>query len=229
MWYLAATVIWRLLTPLLRLHWVMVPLSIAVSLLAGLSNHETFDLNRVLGFLPFFVIGLHLRPDQLALARHGGARIFGAVGVLALWWLAGHTDDFWSTQFLYFRAPYADLGAGDLEGMWIRARLIVVALAGSAAVFTLIPRGRSFLTRMGVWTLVVYLCHGFVVRLLEYEGYTDWMPGSGWLSVIITVAVGIAIALVIAWEPIARTLNYLVDPVNSFGRLLRRTPAGVGR
>jgi fucose 4-O-acetylase-like acetyltransferase len=229
MWYLAATVIWRLLTPVLRRHWAMVPLSIAVSLLAGLGNHETFDLNRVMGFLPFFVIGLHLRPDQLALVRQSGARVFGALGVLGLWWLAGHTDDFWSTQFLYFRSPYDELGVGDLDGMWIRARLIVVALVAVAAVFTLFPRGHCFLSRMGVWTLVVYLCHGFVVRFLEYLGYTGSMPGSNWLSVAITVALGIAIALAIAWEPVARALNYVVDPINSVGRHVRRTPERVSR
>jgi hypothetical protein len=61
-----------------------------------------------------------------------------------------------------------------------------------------------------------------VVRYLEYRGYEDWMPGSSWLSVIITVVVAVTIALVIAWEPVARTLNYLVDPVNSIGGLVRR-------
>ena len=35
---------------------------------------------------------------------------------------------------------------------------------------------------------------------------------------IITVAVGVALALVIAWEPVARTLNYVVDPINSIGK-----------
>ncbi len=75
---------------------------------------------------------------------------------------------------------------------------------------------------MGVWTLVVYLCHGFVVRYLEYRGFTDWLPGSSWLSIAITAAVGVAIALTLAWEPIARTLNYVVDPVNSIGKLVRR-------
>ena len=72
---------------------------------------------------------------------------------------------------------------------------------------SLVPHRRSFLTRMGVWSLVVYLCHGFVVRYLEYRGYEDWMPGPSWWSVIITVAVGVALALVIAWEPVARTLE----------------------
>ena len=152
-----------------------------------------------------------------------------AVGMLFLWWLAGRTDRYWATQFLYFRAPYAELGAGDLEGVWIRARLIVVALVGTAAVLSLVPHRRSFLTRMGAWSLVVYLCHGFVVRYLEYRGYEDWMPGASWWSVVITVTVGIALALVLAWEPIARTLNYVVDPVNSIGRWYRsRRPAESG-
>jgi fucose 4-O-acetylase-like acetyltransferase len=221
MWYLAAVVMWRLATPVLRWHPVMVPVSVVVSLLAGLSNHETFDINRALGFLPFFVLGLHLRPEHLAVLRRRGAWVAGVVGMLFLWWLAGRTDDLWATQFLYFRAPYAELGVGDAEGMWIRARLIVVALIGSAAVLTLVPHRRSFLTRMGAWSLVVYLCHGFVVRYLEYRGYEDWMPGTSWWSVIITVTVGIALALFLAWDPIARTLNYVVDPVNSIGKWLR--------
>jgi fucose 4-O-acetylase-like acetyltransferase len=218
MWYLAATVMWRLLTPLLRVHPVMVPLSVAVSLLAGLTNQELFDINRMLGFLPFFVLGLHLPPEHLAVLRRRFAWVAGVLVLLFVWWLAARTDRYWATQFLYFRAPYEELGAGDLEGIWIRARLIVVALLGSAAVLTLVPHRRSFLTRMGTWSLVVYLCHGFVVRYLEYRGYEDQMPGTSWWSVVITVAVAVGLALVIAWEPVARTLNYVVDPVNSIGR-----------
>ncbi len=223
MWYLVAVIAWRLLTPVLRWHWLMIPASIAVSLLFGRTNQEFFDLNRILGLLPFFVIGLHLTAGQLGMVRRRGAWILGVIGVLALWQLTKHTNDFWATQFLYYRASYAELGVSDGEGMWIRARLIVVALLAMAAVFTLIPRGRSFLTRMGVWTLVVYLCHGFVVRFLEYRGYEDWLPtGSPWTGIAITIALGVALALFLAWEPVARTLNYLVDPVNSFGALRRR-------
>jgi fucose 4-O-acetylase-like acetyltransferase len=220
MWYLVATVIWRLLTPVLRLHWVMVPIAFAVSLLGGLTNQEQFDLNRVMGFLFFFVLGLHMRAEHLALLRRRFVWIAGIVGMLFLWWLAARTDRYWATQFLYFRAPYAELGVSDAEGMWIRARLIGVALIGSAAALSLVPHRRSFLTAMGAWTLVVYLCHGFVVRYLEYLGYEEWMPGTSWWSVIITVAVGIALAMFLAWGPVARTLNYVVDPVNSIGRIV---------
>jgi len=223
MWYLAATVMWRLATPVLRWHWLMIPAAVAASLLFGMTNQEFFDLNRTVGLLPFFVIGLHLQADQLAVARRRGMWLLGLLGVVGLWQLTKHTDDLWSTQFLYYRASYTELGATDAEGMWIRARLIGVALLASAAAFTLMPRGRSFLTRMGIWTLVVYLCHGFVVRYLEYRGYEDQMPADHpWVAIGITLAVAICLALFIAWEPVARTLNYVVDPVNSLATVFRR-------
>jgi fucose 4-O-acetylase-like acetyltransferase len=228
MWYLAVVIIWRLATPLLRIHPVMVPVSIAVSLLGGLTNQELFDINRAMGLLPFFVIGLHLAPEQLMLARRRGAWIAGLVGVAGLWWLTQFTDTLWNTEFLYWRAPYSEVGAGDLEGMLMRGGLIVIALLAVAAVFTLIPHRQSFITRMGQWTLVVYLCHGFVVRYLEYQGFHDWLPDPPWLAIAITVAVGIALALFIAWDPIARVLNYAVDPINSLLRLRRKTPSRTG-
>ena len=59
---------------------------------------------------------------------------------------------------------------------------------------------------------MVYLCHGFVVRYLEYQGFDDWLPNSPWPAIAITIAVGVALALFIAWEP------------DSPGAQLRRRP-----
>ncbi len=217
MWYLIVTAMWRLVTPILKVHWVMVPLSVVVSLLAGLTNQELFDLNRFLGFLPFFVIGLHLRPEHLALLRSPRAKAPALVVVALTFWLARHTDDLWATQFLFFRADYASLGATFGEGVWIRIRLIAVALAMTAAVLALIPQRRSFLTQMGTYSLVVYLCHGFVVRGLEYRGWADLLPASHpWVCIAINTTVAIGIALFLAWRPVAERLLWLVDPINTF-------------
>ena len=222
MWYLVALIMWRLVTPVFKVHWLMVPVAVAISLVGGYWNLETFDVNRALGFLPFFVLGLHLPEVVQKVAQ---ARWSVVPGLLALWWiweLAEHTDDHWSTQWLYHRTSYGELGATFSEGVEIRAQLLAVGLVGALAVLTLIPRRKSWLSAMGAWTMGVYLLHGFVVRYLEFRGYEDWMPSNEWLTLAITVAVAVAIALVLAWPPIARQLAWLVDPVNTYTAFRKR-------
>jgi len=216
MWYLIVLIMWRLATPLLKLHWAMVPASIAISLVAGLTNLELFDINRALGLLPFFVIGLHLPADRLALARRRGAWAVGLVIFGLIWWLADHTNLYWGTQWLYYRASYDELGATFGDGVWIRARLIMISLAGCFAALALVPHRRSILSDMGAYTLVVYLLHGFVLRFAEYRGFEKWLPDSPALAILVTVVLAVALALLLAWPPLARRLAYLVDPVNSF-------------
>ncbi len=222
MWYLIVLLMWRLLTPILKLHWVFVPIAIGVSMLAGLRDTELFDINRMLGLLPFFVIGLHLPKVALSAARARWSGLAGVVVLLLIWWLAAHTDAHWSTEWLYYRTSYDALGSSLGNGAWTRLRLLVIALAGIFAVLSLIPSRRSFLTAMGAWTMVVYLFHGFVIRYVEARGYEDWMPGSNLLALAITVAFAVALALLLASPPVGRRLNVLVDPVNSL-LALRRT------
>lgn len=216
MWYLIVTAMWRLATPVLRVHWAMVPLSIGISLAAGLVDLQLFDLNRFLGFLPFFVIGLHLSPDHLARLRSPGFRAPALMVVGLTFWLARFTDTLWSTEPLYFRTDYAELEPTFSDGVWMRVRLIMIALAMTAAVLALVPRRRSFVTGMGAFTLVVYLCHGFVVRWLDYQGWADLLPAAHpWVAIAITVVVATALALVLAWRPVAERLLWVVDPVNT--------------
>ena len=78
MWYLSALFFWRLLTPLFtpmpaggRSRWPS-----AIVLVAGLYAGDTLDMARVLGLLPFFVLGLKATPERLErLRREPAVRI----------------------------------------------------------------------------------------------------------------------------------------------------------
>ena len=70
---------------------------------------------RVLGLLPFFVLGLHATPERLApvfdavrrpLRRRSSSL---AIGVLAIW-----TDRLASTEWLYYRSQYGELDVSDV-------------------------------------------------------------------------------------------------------------------
>lgn len=223
MWYLIVLIMWRLATPILRSHWLMVPASIAVSLGAGFFDLQLFDLNRALGLLPFFVVGLHLGPRLLDRLRSPWSYLPGAAVMVWLWTLAAQTDDHWSTQWFYYRSSYTDLGVDGAEGISTRATLIAIGLLGSFAALCVIPRAQHWFTAMGAWTMGVYLLHGFVVRGLEWRGYADWMPEDPWAAAWLTIAFGTALALVLAWPPLASRLAWVVDPLTTATRRRRST------
>lgn len=220
LWFLTALICWRLLTPLFRALPLVVAMAVAVavSLASGTVTGETseyFDLTRAAGMLPFFVLGIHLTPDRLERLRESAVR-WSAVGVLGgIWLLAAYADDLAGTHWLYYSTPYADLGASDSHGMVTRLGVLAVGAVGAAAFLALVPRLDGWFARMGAATLVVYLCHGFVVRGAEYAGFTDWAGQHPVLAPPLVLVGGVLLALGLAAPPVVRRLQVLVDP---FGR-----------
>jgi fucose 4-O-acetylase-like acetyltransferase len=213
MWYLSALFFWRLMTPLFRPMWGGLVVAIGISLLAGLRAGDTLDLARVFGLLPFFVMGLKATPERLELLRSRPVRV-AAVGVLAgIFVLTTWTDRWASTEWLYYRSQYGELAVGDTRAFLTRAVLLVIGTLGAGAFLALVPRINGWFTRMGTWTLVVYLFHGFVVKGTSYTRFPDWAADHAVLSLLLTSAMAVPLALVLAWPPLATRLNHLVDPV----------------
>ena len=77
MWYLSALFFWRLLTPVFQAGAVAIAVAVASAWSAGLYAGDTLDLARVLGLLPFFVLGLHARPEHLVALRQPRFRVLG--------------------------------------------------------------------------------------------------------------------------------------------------------
>jgi fucose 4-O-acetylase-like acetyltransferase len=215
MWYLAALFFWRLLTPIFRPMPLGVVVAVGVSLVAGIYAGDTLDLARVLGLLPFFVMGLKATPERLELLRKRPAQL-AAVGIFVAIWIATTWTDGWaSTEWLYYRSRYDEMGYGDdLHALLTRALVLAVGTLGAWAFFALVPRLNGWFTRMGAYTLVVYLFHGFFVKGAEYAGYQGWAAETPLLiSFGVTTLVAVLVALVLAWRPVASRLQDLVDPL----------------
>ncbi len=225
MWFLAALFCWRLMTPLLVRHWLWFPASIGISLLGPLQALDVMDLDRVLGMLPFFVLGLHLPRRAFEVPRLPGVRLLG-VGVLAwLWVLAGQTDTWIRTEWLYWRASYGELDASLAPALLARLALLAISLVGILAALTLVPRRAGWWTPVGAASLTVYLVHGFVVRGLDYADLWGVLPGPGPLEVLEIVALGTVIAVGLGVPPVASRLEWLVDPVRTGQAWWRRRAA----
>lgn len=212
LWYLVAVAVWRLVTPLLRDAPQPLALAVVASLVSGLVSVDVLDLNRILGFLPFFVLGLLLEPRHLDLVRSRGARLAGLPVLALVAWLTGPFDRHLSTEWLYYRASYAEMDAGVVEGMLLRTGLLALAVAASVAVLAWVPRRQGWFTRMGAASVVVYLFHGFAVKGAEYAGLPAWTESHPWLSLPLVSAAAVLVSLVLAWRPVSRRLETVVSP-----------------
>ena len=174
MWYLSALFFWRLLTPIFRPMWGGVVVAVGISLVAGLYAGDTLDMARVLGLLPFFVMGLKATPSGSSCCAYARRQVAAAVvlvgdlGAVTTW-----TDAWASTEWLYYRSRYDEMGyADDLHALadpGARARGRHARCARRSS-----PWCRAWAAGSPGWaraTLVVYLFHGFVVKGADYAGY----------------------------------------------------------
>lgn len=226
MWYLSALFVWRLLTPVLKRMPAKVVVSVAVSLAAGLFATDYLDNARILGLLPFFALGLKMHEGHWALLRTRRARWYGAGVLLTLALLAPVIDNLVATEWLYYRTRYDEIDPSltpdDGRAFVIRAVMLLGGLVGAFAFFAVVPRTRTWFTALGGATLVVYLYHGFFVLSAEALGYRSWAAGTWPLSWLVTTVVAAGIAVLLAWPPVARRLEVLVDPFGSVSRWRRR-------
>ncbi|HLT59579.1 MAG TPA: acyltransferase family protein, partial [Microlunatus sp.] len=213
MWYLVAVAIWRLATPLLR----AIPFSIGVSFLIALSwgllpdLTDLLALDRTLTLLPFFVIGLNLKPDHLEQIREfGGLRLSLLFLPLAFgisWWSMGRlsNSDFW------FSRSFAQLGDDWLAtGLLFRLVSYGMGLLGTVWVLSFAPRRKLPVTYIGVQSMYVYLLHSVVLLPFKEDGVIEG-PDEPWL-LIMSIAFACGLAALLASKPVTMLTRIFVQP-----------------
>ena len=226
MWYLAALFFWRLLTPVFRPMWGGLAVAVGVSLVAGMYAGDTLDIARVLGLLPFFVMGLKATPERLEWLRRKPHQAMAVAVFVGIWVLTTWTDAWASTEWLYYRSRYDEMGYGDdLQALMTRALVLAIGTLGAWAFLALVPRLGGWFTRMGAASLVVYLFHGFFVKGAGYAGFGGWADVHPAIAFGVTTAAAVAIALLLAWGPVASRLTELVDPLGYAERHVKRAVA----
>jgi fucose 4-O-acetylase-like acetyltransferase len=219
MWFLLALFIWRLAAPHLQRLRFPLATAVVISLGSGMIPDlgRFLTLHRVFALLPFFVLGLVVRPGHLAHLRRRGTRLV-AVGALLLAipgavWAAGRFADRW----FYHRSPYADLDVGVVEGVMTRGGILLAGVVLGAAVLALVPQRRTAVSPLGAGSMYPYLLHGFAIMGVEATGLADRIT----TIEIAAVAVGLAVigTLVLSSAPLRWLTRPLVAPPT--GWLLR--------
>ncbi|GAA2389267.1 acyltransferase family protein [Streptomyces glaucosporus] len=223
-WFLMALFIWRVTTPLwLRLRHPFA-VSVAVSAFAAASPDIGGDLalQRVLQYLPFFVLGLRLEPRHFRALRDRRVRTAApavlALGALVAYWSVPRMNPDW----FYHRYAAQELGAPWWVGILMTVGMLGCSLLLGAAFLSLTPSRRTWFTALGTGTLYAYLLHGFPAKGAHYW---DWYEGdfvnspAGILTVTVIAA---AVAVILTTPPVVRAFRWVMEPRLDW--LFARTP-----
>ncbi|MFG2307581.1 acyltransferase family protein [Streptomyces sp. NPDC048566] len=213
-WFLGALFIWRLTTPLWRVVRWPLPLALAVAVLAAVSPDigDDLDLQRTLQFLPFFVLGLLLRPEHFDLVRRRAARVLSvpvfATALAVAYWAAPRVKAAW----FYRRDSAQELGAPGWTGAAMTLALFVCSVLLVACFLAWVPGRARWFTALGAGTLYGYLLHGF---LAKGSRFWDWYD-HGWvhrpLGEIAVTAFAAVVMTLLCTPPVQRTFRWVMEP-----------------
>lgn len=176
MWFLFSLFVWRiLLKDLARIRYVL-PLSILLSLGAGMfsSIGLHYSFTRIVTFLPFFLAGYQMQPAMLDRIRRL-PRVAGyaalAVTFAACILLFGVLELPPGMLYLSRNYRHYDIGLSGNTALWaamgLRLLFYVLAALMIAALLILMPRKEGLLTKLGRNTMTVYLLHFFFIRIFK--------------------------------------------------------------
>ncbi len=169
-WFMAALFVWRLTTPIWRALKYPITTSIVISLLVGLIEiPNVLSLPKILGFLPFYVVGLHMsreRFERLTTPRVRAASVVVLGSALLICYFYSKN---WTTDWLLWKQRYDEnpLQATAIEGITQRAELLAIGFLLTFAALSLVPRRRSWTTALGGRTFYCYLIHGYIILYLQ--------------------------------------------------------------
>lgn len=214
-WFLAALFVWRLTTPIWKLIRWPVPVAFVIAILAELSPEvgTDFDLQRVMQFLPFFVIGLHMKPEHFHLVRKRWVRIAAvpvfAGAVAVAYWLAPTMDTAW----FYHNDSVQELDAPLWAAPVMQLALFACAAVLIACFFAWVPGRTVWFTALGAGTLYGYLLHGFLIKLSRWW---EWYDAYAWIrqpvgEVVVTL-LAIAMMTALCSKPVRRVFRFAMEP-----------------
>ncbi|OIJ69428.1 acyltransferase family protein [Streptomyces mangrovisoli] len=213
-WFLCALFVWRLTTPIWRQlrHPLAVALVVAMAASVSPDIGNDLDMQRVLQFLPYFVLGLTLRPEHFRLVRRWSVRIAAvpvfAVALAVAYWAAPQMNTAW----FYHRDAAQELAAPWWVGPLMVLALFACSLVLTACFYSWVPGRRMWFTSLGAGTLYGYLLHGFLLKGADLRGWFEqpWLHRP--LGVVLVTLFAVTAVTLLCTPPVQRVFRFAMEP-----------------
>jgi len=170
LWYLISLFFFRFfLKDIINVKYVLV-LSIILGLLIGfVSKYNNFlSFTRTFAFLPFFLLGYYSNNSTVNKIKkyHKMISILGLVSIGLFAFILSKYEVI-NYRFLYMFQSYGSFGLGPVQGVLLRTLFYVLAVLTSIFLINLIPNKEFKLSQIGTDTMLIYLGHIYIIKLLN--------------------------------------------------------------
>ena len=212
LWFLLATAWWRALAPLLMKLPHRLPIAVAVSLGVGFLPElpSILAVNRTLTLLPFFVLGLSIRPRHLELVKKHFARGSGLITFVILGALAWGIQGAIPNDTFFYNASFHELTGVTGQSILYRLATLTTGVVGTCAVLAIVPLQKTWWTHLGRFSMYVYMLHAIVLHVLRSFELINW-PDSAF-DVSLVAAAAVALSLLLASRPVRKVTKPVVQP-----------------
>lgn len=202
LWFLLSMVMWKLMLTIFGRHWIMLIVSVAVSLFAGYISevNEWLSLARTFFFFPFFLMGYYMNRENFAKMKNKwNISIVSILGIVLVFVIHLYGDVRWQ-EWLFGRIPYEEIEVPILEiGALSRLLVYVFMFVATYIFLSLVPKNKRWYTNVGAKTLCVYLLHLFIIRAFESTVAYEWIKETGNYIILFGIALLIVVVLSNKW------------------------------
>jgi fucose 4-O-acetylase-like acetyltransferase len=210
LWFLLALFIWRFfLKDIIRIRFIL-PLSFVIGLLSGYS-HEFRDLmalGRVVGFLPFFLLGFYCTKENVDKIRKI-PKILSCVVMIAVAIISLFISkiEFVKSGMFHFNEAYK-LSSSNYYELLFRMLFYIIALVMIIVILNLVPERKTFFSQIGTATMPVYVLHLYI---WEYIKQYQILHNHTYLYIIFSVISSIVIVYLLSRPIIKRIYDNLMN------------------
>jgi fucose 4-O-acetylase-like acetyltransferase len=211
LWYLFALFLWKFfLKDLISIKYVL-PFSFVFGVLSGFSKEfaSYMALGRTFAFLPFFLLGYYCSKEHIEKIRRIpkiiSLLIFIVVGICSVCIIK---YDIFQVKNLFLKLPYPE--EADVEHMFYRIFIYVIALLMIGALINITSDNKSFISKIGLNTMTVYIFHLFIVPILEKFEILNDKP---YLYMAYAVVISIIITYLFSRPKVSKYYNKVINGV----------------
>lgn len=220
-WYLLALILWHIVVWLTKNMQPKYVLTAAV-LLAAFINYQDnvgkfLTLSRAVNFLPFFLLGFYMTKERFEkIVNHPRWKLILSILFLLsaiVIPINGRAIKKWLGVFFFGVSPYSKLlklgewyyHAAPLTCiLWMAITVLILF-----GLFSLCPRRKTFLAKLGRNTIGIYILHRLFKDFLIYGGFYSMLSRNESLAVLEVLLVSLLLAVIFGTDFCAKMLHKL--------------------